>query len=153
MLCNEWRVMEKVDLTMIAGDEVFEGVRAAFPVSSASGTAATAVVYMQLEPGAELPEHRDSAEELLLGLEGEVEAFVDGESGPLGEGQIAVVPPMAPHGLRNVGTEPARVLGFFGSATSVSTFTKPFGPEGVRVFVIGAPMTMAAPLEETALPA
>ena len=119
--------------------ERFEGVHADFPISSAVGTAATAVVYMELEPGAELPEHRDSAEELLLVLEGEVEASVGEESGPLRTGELAVVPAMAPHGLRNLGDRRARVVGFFGGSTNVATFAE-------MVFVIGAPIPIVVPL-------
>ena len=129
----------------------FEGHHVTFPVSSATGNAATATVYMEFEPGAELPEHRDSAEEVLLVLEGELEASVDGESGTLGEGDLAVVPPMAPHGFRNVSNRRARVIGFFGGSTNVATFTDAQGPEAWRVFVVGAPIPMAAPLEEPAL--
>src|SRR3712207_6512468 len=93
------------------------GLRVAFPLHSAVGTASTATVVMEFEPGGHLPEHRDSAEELLLVLAGEAEAFVDGERARLGEGEVAVVPAMAPHGLRNAGEAPLRVIGFFSSST------------------------------------
>ena len=129
----------------------FEGHHVAFPVSSATGNAATATVYMEFEPGAELPEHRDSAEELLLVLEGTVEAYVDGETATLREGDLAVVPPMAPHGTRNVSDKRARLIGFFGGSTNVATFTEAQGPDAWRVFVVGAPVPMAAALEEPAL--
>ena len=129
----------------------FEGHHVSFPVSSATGNAATATVYMEFEPGAELPEHRDSAEEIVVVLEGAVEGSIDGEMGILTEGQLAVIPPMAPHGARNVSDRPARVLGFFGGSTNVATFTEAQGPQAWRVFVVGAPAPMAAPLEEPAL--
>ena len=129
----------------------FEGHHVAFPVSSATGNAATATVYMEFEPGAELPEHRDSAEELLLVLEGTVEAYVDGETTTLREGELAVVPAMAPHGTRNVSDKRARLIGFFGGSTNVATFTEAQGPDAWRVFVVGAPVPMAAALEEPAL--
>jgi hypothetical protein len=57
---------------------------------------------------------------------------------------------MAPHSLRNVGDEEARVLGFFAGCTVVSTFTDAFGPEDEQLFVIGAPRFLAAQLEEAA---
>ena len=87
--------------------------------------------------------HRDSAEGL-LGLEGEVEATVGEAHLTLRAGEIAVVPSMVPHGLRNVGQERARVLGFFGSATNVATFAD-------SIFVVGAPLPIRVPLEEPAL--
>ena len=143
--------MQIVNLRELPLQSNFEGHHVTFPVSSATGTAATATVYMEFEPGAELPEHRDSAEELLVVLEGELEASVDGESGTLREGDLAVVPPMAPHGFRNVSDRPARALGFFGGSTNVATFTEAHGPEQWRVFVVGGPIPLAAPLEEPAL--
>jgi quercetin dioxygenase-like cupin family protein len=137
-----------VDLTQIELNEVFPGLHVAFPISSDTGTAATATVYFEVEPGAELPEHRDSAEELLVALEGSVEAYVGDTQIELAEGQVAVVPAMAPHGVRNTGDRRARILGFFGGSTVVSTFTTPQEPGGWQVGVIGAPMPMLAPLGE-----
>ena len=145
--------MQSVDLSNVDLNEHFEGLRVAFPISSATGTAATAVVYMELEPGAELPEHTDSAEELLLALEGSVEAFVGDEYGELAEGQIAVVPAMAPHGLRNTSDRPARILGFFGGSTNIGTFTEAQEPGNWRIAVIGAPVPVLAPLEEAVMAA
>jgi quercetin dioxygenase-like cupin family protein len=142
--------MQAVDLTRLPLHEHFDGLQVTFPVSSATGTAATATatVYMELEPGAELPEHRDSAEEVLVALEGSVEAFVGDEHAVLAEGQLAVVPAMAPHGLRNTSDRRARVLGFFGGATNVATFSAPQEPGGWQVAVVGAPNPLRAPLEE-----
>ena len=135
--------MLKVNLGAVETGEYFEGLHAAFPLTSAEGTAATAIVYMEVDPGGELPIHRDSAEELLLALEGEVEASVGDERGILRTGEIAVVPSMVPHGLRNLSDRRARVLGFFGSATNVATFAD-------SVFVVGAPIPIRAPLEDEA---
>jgi quercetin dioxygenase-like cupin family protein len=140
--------MQIVNLKELELQSVFEGHHVTFPVSSATGTAATATVYMEFEPGAELPEHRDSAEELLVVLEGTVEAHVDGATVTMEEGDLAVVPAMAPHGARNVSDRPARLLGFFGGSTNVATFTDAQGPDRWRVFVVGAPTFVAAPLEE-----
>jgi quercetin dioxygenase-like cupin family protein len=125
-----------------------EGLRAAFPLSSAEGTAALATVWIELEPGGVLPEHTDSAEEILLVVEGEVEASVGGEEGTLRALEMAVVPALAPHGLRNAGDRRARILGIFASATNVSVFTDGLGPDRLRVFVVGAPIPVAFPLAE-----
>jgi quercetin dioxygenase-like cupin family protein len=128
-----------------------DGHRAAFPFHSAMGTASTAAVWITLEPGAELAEHRDSAEELLYAVGGTMEASVGDETGELRSGEIALVPAMAPHSLRNVGTTTARVLGFFSSSTNIATFTEPMGPGGPQVVAIGAPVPLAATLEPPAL--
>jgi len=62
--------------------------------------------------------------------------------------ELAVVPALVPHGLRNVSDRPARVLGFFASSTNVAIFTEPQGPERMQVFVVGAPFPLAVPLDE-----
>ncbi|HET6623526.1 MAG TPA: cupin domain-containing protein [Gaiellaceae bacterium] len=124
------------------------GLRVNFPFHSASGTTSTASVLFELDPGAELPVHTDSAEELLVVVQGTAEARVADEIGMLRTHEVALVPPMAPHGLRNVGEDVLRVFGTFSSATVVSTFERPFEPGGPQVFVIGAPMPVALPLGE-----
>ena len=127
------------------------GRRVGFPLHSATGAASTAAVLFELDPGVELPIHTDSAEELLVVLQGRAEARVGDEVGRLEPHQLALVPSMAPHGLRNVGDDVLRVLGMFSSSTVVSTFEEPFEPGGPRVFVIGAPMRVALPLDEPVL--
>ena len=51
-------------------------LRVAFPISSATGTAASASVYFELEPGDHVGAHVDSAEEFLVILEGRGEGLV-----------------------------------------------------------------------------
>jgi quercetin dioxygenase-like cupin family protein len=125
-------------------------IRVAFPFHSGTGTASTAAVLFELEPGSALASHTDSAEEVLLVLEGEGEAQVGDESGRLRAGQVAIVPALAPHGIRNVGETTLRVLGFFSSSTVVSNFEEFIGPEGENVTVIGAPVPVFAHGEEAA---
>ena len=124
------------------------GLRVSFPVHSAVGTASTATVLFELDPGAELPVHTDSAEELLVVVQGTAEASVGDEVGRIGAHDVALVPPMAPHGLRNVGDDVLRVFGTFSASTVVSTFEQPLEPGGPQLFVIGAPITITAQLEE-----
>ena len=123
-------------------------IRVEFPLHSAVGTASVAAVLFELDRGSELATHTDSAEEVLLVLAGEGEAHVDGETALVRAGELAVVPAMAPHGVRNVGDTTLRVLGFFSSSTVVSTFEQPIGPEGERVGVIGAARPIMAALAE-----
>jgi quercetin dioxygenase-like cupin family protein len=127
------------------------GLRVSFPLHSATGSASTATVLFELDPGAELPVHTDSAEELLVIVQGTAEARIGDEVGRIAEHEVALVPPMAPHGLRNIGDDVLRVFGTFSSSTVVSTFERPFEPDGPRVFVIGAPVAIAARVEEAVL--
>jgi quercetin dioxygenase-like cupin family protein len=126
-------------------------IRVAFPFHSAAGTGSTAAVLFELEPGSALATHTDSAEEVLHVLEGDAEAEIGDELGLLREGELAVVPAMAPHSLRNVGEGTLRVLGIFSSSTLVATFEEPLAPGGPQVMVAGAPMPIAAGLEPVAV--
>ncbi len=108
-----------------------------FPFFVGTGTKSTSVVYFEIEPGHRLGTHTDSAEEILLILEGEAEVSLGDEQGRLSAGGMALVPAMVPHGLRNAGDETLRVVGFFSSNVVVSTFDQPVMPFGERV--IGTP--------------
>ena len=116
-------------------------IRVNFPFYVGTGTKSTAVVYFEIEPGCRLGTHTDSAEEILLILEGEAEATVGDERGRISAGEMAVVPAMEPHALRNVGDETVRVVGFFSSNVVVSTFDQPMMPFGQRV--VGTPPVLA----------
>jgi quercetin dioxygenase-like cupin family protein len=108
-----------------------------FPFFLGTGTRSTAVVYFEVEPGHRLGTHTDSAEEILLILAGEAEVSLGDERGRLSAGEMALVPAMVPHGLRNAGDETVRVVGFFSSNVVVSTFDQPMMPFDQRV--VGTP--------------
>jgi quercetin dioxygenase-like cupin family protein len=113
-----------------------------FPFFLGTGTKSTAVVYFEIEPGYKLGTHTDSAEEILLILEGTAEVSLGDEQGRLSAGEMALVPAMVPHGLRNVGEETVRVVGFFSSNVVVSTFDQPMMPFNQRV--LGTPPVLEA---------
>ena len=136
--------IDSIDLMdMVSELDPTRRLRVGFPHHSAAGNASIATVYFELEPGAHVGLHRDSAEELLLILEGDGKATVGDETALAGPGGILTVPAMAPHDVWNVGSGPLRVLGVFSASTVVSTFD-----DGPEVFVIGAPMPIALPLGE-----
>ena len=140
--------MFTIDLDDFELMSVRPGLRVSFPFHSATGTASTATVLFELDPGAELPVHTDSAEELLVVVQGTGEARVGDEVGRIGPHEVALVPPMAPHGLRNIGDDPLRVFGTFSSSTVVSTFAEGLESDEPQIFVIGAPIPVALPLGE-----
>ena len=109
--------------------------RYGFPLYSGTGTTNSAVVYFEIEPGKRLGMHNDSAEEIILILEGTAEATVNGETGILRTGGMAVVPTWAPHDVANAGDTTLRVVGFFAGATLVHTFHEPIIP-GAEIAVI-----------------
>ena len=132
------------DLELMEGwyeDDPTMRVKVNFPFFLGSGTKNTAVVYFEIEPGYRLGTHTDSAEEILLVLEGEAEVSLGDEEGRLSAGEIALVPAMMPHSLRNVGEETVRVAGFFSSNVIVSTFDQPLMPFDQRV--VGTPPVLA----------
>lgn len=117
-----------------------------FPLFEAMGTQRSSVVYFELEPGQRLDTHTDSAEEILLVLQGIVDATVGDETGQAGAGDMVLIPAMAPHGVRNVGSGRVRCLGFFAAPKVVSTFRHEILP--VRQKVGGTP---PFPLQEPPL--
>jgi quercetin dioxygenase-like cupin family protein len=123
-------------------------IRFSYALSSTEGTASTAVVYFELDPGKRLSRHTDSAEEVLIVLEGTAEATVGDERAMLAAGGVLVVPAMNAHEVTNVGPGLVRAVGFFSSSTVVSTFEEPVVTGGDQVFVAGAPLPLASPLGE-----
>lgn len=140
--------MQTADLnTLELGEAWYEHdpamrIRVNFPFYAATGNEDSSVVYFEIEPGHYLGTHTDSAEEILLILAGTVEASLGDERGELAAGQMALIPAMVPHGVRNIGAEPARCVGFFAAATVVSTFDQPMMPFGQAV--VGTPPVAAA---------
>jgi quercetin dioxygenase-like cupin family protein len=106
-------------------DDVAMRVAPNFPFYAATGNQSSSVVYFEIEPGHYLGTHTDSAEEIVLILSGTVAASVGDEMGQLSAGQAALIPAMVPHGIRNIGDETARCVGFFSAAVVASTFDRP----------------------------
>ena len=111
----------------------------AVPFNAETGNKDSAVGYFEVEPGNALPTHTDSAEEVLLCLEGRVEVTLGNERSQMLAGEMALVPAMVPHALRNGGTETVRVVGFFSRVMVESTFEQPLMPSGQRVFSTPSP--------------
>lgn len=127
--------LNTIELTEFIGKNNPEhNCQATFPLLGAHGLDACATVYFELEPGKRLGRHTDSAEEILLILEGTVEVTVGDETGMLSAGELAVAPKMVPHDLRNAGKGKAKVLGFFGGANNiVATFDETWLPTNSNI--------------------
>jgi mannose-6-phosphate isomerase-like protein (cupin superfamily) len=129
------------------------GARFSFPIYAATGAAASAVVYFEVAPGKRLGRHTDSSEEVLYIVEGEGEATVGEERALVSAGSLAVVPALVPHDIRNTGSIPLRVVGFFAGSALMHAFSEPLlpgaevmivahGPEGESLFA-GTPFVPA----------
>lgn len=119
-----------------ADDDSNRKVTGNFALYSAAGTKSGAVVYFELEPGKELGFHTDSAEEIVYVVDGTIEAAVgnNNDKERLSRGDLGVVPVMERHNFRSIGTNTAKVIGFFSSPNIVSTFEKVFMPANFREF-------------------
>jgi quercetin dioxygenase-like cupin family protein len=111
-----------------------ERLRSAFALHKGMGSDHASVVYFELEPGGAVGTHTDSAEEVILVLEGTVQVTLGDEQGMLSTGELTLVPAMVPHSVRNTGTVTVRAVGFFASAHVISTFERPLLPSGLQVF-------------------
>ena len=65
---------------------------------------------------------------------------------PVEAGSLALHPSMVPHDVVNTGDEPLRVVGFFSSATVLSTFEEAFAPLDANV-LLSPPALAPAKLE------
>ena len=122
----------------IASDAEHGRVHPAFPINEHTGAAGSAVVYFEVEPGQYLPTHQDSPEEVLYIVAGKGQAHVGDEHAVVEAGDLAVVPSMVPHGIRNIGDETLKVVGFFADAHVESTFEEALQPMDARTIEMGA---------------
>lgn len=126
--------LNQLELTeFIACGNPGQRAKATFPLLGSHGTQQSAAVYFEIDPGEQLGTHTDSAEEVLLILQGEAEVHIGAEKADASAGQLTVVPKMGPHNVRNTGTETLKVLGFFGGANNiVATFEETWWPTRSR---------------------
>ena len=119
-----------------------------FPITLETGAASSSVVFFEVPPGKHLGMHQDSAEEILYIVAGTGEAVVGDERVDIEPGSLALIPSMVPHDVVNTGDKTIRVVGFFSSATVLSTFEDPFAP--IDANVVLAPAALAPAKLETA---
>lgn len=109
-------------------------LRADFPLFLGNGTSDSALVYFELEAGKHLGSHSDSAEEIVLVLDGTAEATLGEERLVVGPRELVVIPAGVPHDVLNVGSDVLKAVGFFASAEVESTFAERLEPTGERRF-------------------
>jgi quercetin dioxygenase-like cupin family protein len=125
----------ELELTEFTGkDDPLQHCKATFPLFAAHGTSHLATVYFEIEPGDNLGRHTDSAEELLVILEGEAEVWIDKEQKKVSKGGLALAPQFALHDIKNTGSNTLKVLGVFGGANNiVASFDKTWLPANSKV--------------------
>jgi quercetin dioxygenase-like cupin family protein len=97
------------------------------------GAQTTGTSVLEVEPGRRLPEHTDSAEEVIVVVQGTAEVRIDGEEPTeLPAGGLAVVPQDALHEVRNAGGGTLRFAAVYAAAEVVTTYREPVQPDGER---------------------
>jgi quercetin dioxygenase-like cupin family protein len=91
------------------------------------------MIDMHVPPGGGPPPHRHDFEEMFTVLDGEVEASFRGEKLILRAGETISIPANAPHGFRNIGDGPSRLLCLCVPAGQDEFFTLVGQPVGTRV--------------------
>jgi quercetin dioxygenase-like cupin family protein len=119
------------------GDPTLRG-RLSLPMHTGNGAASCAVTYFEHEPGEHHGRHTDSAEEVVLVLNGEADMTAGDERMRLAADGIALVPATVPHDLRNAGQGRLLVVGFFSSAAVISHFDETLAPFGRSMLTLGA---------------
>lgn len=127
--------LNELELNEFTGKEdIHQHCRATFPLVGFHGSKDLATVYFELLPGRRLGRHTDSAEELLIILDGDAEAIVGDEKISASKNSIVLVPRMVPHDIKNTGNKTVKVLGVFGGANNiVATFEKAMLPTETNV--------------------
>ena len=87
---------------------------------------------LEVEPGCALPRHTDSAEEHVVVVAGAAEVEVDGETGRVEAGDVALVPECVPHQVRSVGEGPLRFVAVYADVDVVTTYEAEVQPSGER---------------------
>jgi quercetin dioxygenase-like cupin family protein len=105
-----------------------ERVRFTFAINGETGPQQCSVAYAELEPGSAIPRHSDSANELILVVEGTVESEIGGRIGTYGPGTLLEIPPHVKHRTENSGNSTARLVLYFDSPANEVTFDDPLMP-------------------------
>jgi len=121
-------------VTFSVGDDPTAEARLAIPISAATGSRST-LVYLEVDPGKQIPLHTHTADEVFVVLEGEGIVTSGDRQWSASAGAIAVAPAFEQHGWENTGSETLRIAGFLGANVFVTEFESPVAPFGVASFV------------------
>ena len=105
-----------------------ERVRFTFAINGETGPQQCSVAYAELEPGSAIPRHSDSANEVMLVVDGTVEFEIDGQVGTYGPGTLLEIPPHVKHRTGNSGNSTARLVLYFDTPANEVTFDDPLMP-------------------------
>ena len=91
-------------------------------VGADHGGVGVCVIFVDAPPGRGPSSHTHPYEEILIILEGEATFEVSGDEFVARTGDIAIIPPEAPHAFRNTGAGPLRQIDIHVSPTFSTTW-------------------------------
>lgn len=109
----------------------------AFVAYGGHGAEETTTIVFEISPGKRLGWHTDQTEETQYIVAGTGELHTDEGVFPIGPGSVFVLPTNVGHDVFNPGSEPLRVVGFFGSAMFTQIFDNVMLPPNTHV--LGTP--------------
>src|SRR3954449_3367530 len=101
-------------------------------LGSGTGARAAGASLLEVDPGCRLPRHTDSAEEVIVVIAGEAEVTVGDQRTTAAAGDMALVPEMVPHEVRNAGEGALRFAAVYAAPDVVTTYEAPVQPAGER---------------------
>ena len=106
--------------------------RSASVAGAGTGARASGASLLEVPRGCRLPRHTDSAEEVVVVVQGEAEVVVGSKRVSVPQGQMAVVPECQPHEVRNTGDGSLRFFAIYAAPAVTTTYEQPVQPDGER---------------------
>lgn len=106
--------------------------RSATAHGPSTGAAGSGSSILEVGPGCRLPEHTDSAEEVIVVVAGAAEVMVEGERSRVEAPGLALVPQGAAHEVRNAGSGTLRFAAVYAGSDVVTRFREEVQPGGER---------------------
>lgn len=128
------RLQDLEPASFSVGDDPTARARLALPLSAANGSPNT-LVYLEVDPGKQIPLHTHSSEEVFVLLEGTGVVTAGDRQWSASAGAIAVAPAFMKHGWENTGSETLKIVGFLGANVFLTEFEDAVAPFGAATFV------------------
>jgi mannose-6-phosphate isomerase-like protein (cupin superfamily) len=123
--------MPDMQSAWIEGDPSARWASAAV-LGPATGNRGSGASLLEVPAGCRLARHTDSAEEVVVVIEGEAAIDVGGEVTHARAGDLALVPESVPHEVRNTGGGVLRFAAVYAKAEVTTTYEQPVQPDGER---------------------
>src|SRR3954447_3710318 len=101
-------------------------------LGSGNGARAAGASLLEVDPACRLPRHTDSAEEVIVMIAGQAEVTVGDQQTTAAAGEMALVPEMVPHEVRNAGEGVLRFAAVYAAPDVVTTYEAAVQPAGER---------------------